>query len=66
MLTELEDRLTIYSQNMLTKLENFKVIYISEKNDGGNNFLRNACHHYPAASIGITLKYELLLTKMVN
>ena len=57
MLTKLEKRLTLYSQNMLTRVE---------KNYGGNNFVRDACHHHPAASIGITLKCQLWLTKTVN
>ena len=64
MLTKLEKRLTLYSQNMLTKVGNFIVIYL--KNYGGNNFVRDACHHHPTASIGITLKCQLWLTKTVN
>ena len=64
MLTKLVKRLTLYSHNMLNRVENFKVIYL--KNNGGNNFVRYACHHHPAASIGITLKCQLWLTKSVN
>ena len=33
---------------------------------GENNFVRDACHHHPTASIGITLKYQLCLTEIDN
>ena len=34
MLTKLEERLTLYSHNMLNRVENFKVIYLKKLDQG--------------------------------
>ena len=62
---DIHNLLGIMLTNKYTKNQYF---HLSEiwKNLSEENFARAACHHHPAASIGINLKYQLCLTKIVN